>query len=400
MTTGRGATVTAAPVQVGIIIAHSQSADREALSGLARQVVADVAGALEPASGRDWAFHFEDSLRLGSDERRHAGDFLGEASLRLVEGAYDLVVILTDVALVSRRERTVFGLSSPLARTVVLSTHRLREGPRGQRLPIDATALRHNTAALLLHLVGRTLGAKSRPGSDGAMAPFEVDPERAVRPAFAADAAFETLTARFMEREHDVAGPLEELWLHLRSAARHLCLVAGALRRNHAPLLALKMPGLATAAVAPVFILVFSAEFWDAGLGMGHATAWVYAAISILAAATYLCFAQRLFLPRVQSRRLPEHLAVANVVIFLSMLLAVIGLFVMVALLALAIELWVFPPDLISTWPTLGTQQVGFPDLLKIAVFISTVGVTTGALAGGLQRRQILRNMALYQAEV
>lgn len=71
----------------------------------------------------------------------------------------------------------------------------------------------------------------------------------------------------------------------------------------------------------------------------------------------------------------------------------------MVALLALAIELWVFPPDLISIWPTLGTQEVGFPDLRKIAV-IDTDGVTTGALAGGLQRRRILRNMALYQAGV
>ena len=72
----------------------------------------------------------------------------------------------------------------------------------------------------------------------------------------------------------------------------------------------------------------------------------------------------------------------------------------MVALLALAIELWVFPSDLISTWPTLGEQQVGFSDLLRIAVFISTVGVTTGALAGGLQRRRVLRDMALFQSEV
>lgn len=188
--------------------------------------------------------------------------------------------------------------------------------------------------------------------------------------------------------------------LHLRSAFRHPRLVLQALFRNQAPLLSLKMPGLATAAVAPVFILVFSAEFWDAGLGMSHKTAWTYAALSILAATIYLCFAQRLFLPRRKTHVVPEHLAVANVVIFLSMSLAVIGLFVMVALLALAIELWVFPPDLISTWPTLEDQEVGFPDLLRISVFISTVGVTTGALAGGLHRREILREMALYQAEV
>ena len=392
--------MTSSPVQVGIIVAHSQSADRGALSQVARQLIEDASIELRRASQRGWQFHFEEPLRLGSDERRHAGDFLGEASLRLVEGSYDLVVILTDVALVSRRERTVFGLGSPLTRTVVLSTHRLREAARGKHLPLDAPSVRYNTAALLLHLIGQTLGAKVQPAEGGAMAPFEMEAGRNAVPRFQERANIARLAAAFMEREHAVDGPVGDLWLHVRSAMRHPRLLLQALRRNRAPLLSLKMPGLATAAVAPVFILVFSAEFWDAGLGMTHQTAWCYAVISILAAAVYLCFAQRLFLPRKESHIVQEHLAVANVVIFLSMLLAVIGLFVMVALLALAIELWVFPPDLISTWPTLGNQQVGFTDLLKIAVFISTVGVTTGALAGGLQRRQILRSMALYQTEV
>ncbi len=388
------------PVQIGIIVAHSQSADRSALADVARQLIEDASMELRRASNRDWKFHFKEPLRLGSDERRHAGDFLGQASLRLVEGGFDLVVVLTDVALISRRERTVFGLASPLARTILISTHRLREAPRGTQLTLDAPSVRYNTAALLLHLVGQTLGAKMRTTEGGAMEPFEIRAGRNVVPEFQQEAEIQRLTAAFMEQEHQVDGPIDDLWLHVRSAARHPRLVMQAFLRNHAPFLSLKMPGLATAAVAPVFILVFSAEFWDAGLGMTHLTAWVYAGISILAAAIYLCFAQRLFLPRKESRIVPEHLAVANVVIFLSMLLAVIGLFVMVALLALAVELWVFPPDLISTWPTLGNQQVGFADLLRIAVFISTVGVTTGALAGGLQRRQILRDMALYQAEV
>lgn len=119
---------------------------------------------------------------------------------------------------------------------------------------------------------------------------------------------------------------MDDLWLHVRSAARHPRLVLEALSRNRALLLPLRMPGLATAAVAPVFVLVFSAEFWDAGLGMTQQTAWAYAGIRILAATFYLCFGQRLFLPRKESRIVPEHLAVANVVIFLSMLLAIIGL--------------------------------------------------------------------------
>lgn len=388
------------PVQVGIVIGHSQSSPREALVALARQLVEDAAPKLEEASRRGWEFHFQKPIQLASDERRHAGDFLGEASLRLVEGSFDLIVIVTDIPVISRRERIVFGLVSPLARTIVLSTHRLRESERGRRIAMDSPQVRWNVGALLLHLIGQGLGAETRRGERGAMAPFEYDPHRTAVPGFADAAQIRRLASGFAEREHVVSGPFGDLWLHLRSALRHPRLIARALLRNRAPLLPLRMPALATAAVAPVFVLVFSAEFWDAGLGMGPATAWAYAAVSIVAAACYLCFAQRLFLPRKESRILPEHLAVANMVIFLSMLLAVVGLFAMVALLVLAIEIWVFPSDLISTWPTLGNQQVGIADLLRISVFISTVGVTTGALAGGLQRRQVLRHMALFQTEV
>lgn len=232
------------------------------------------------------------------------------------------------------------------------------------------------------------------------MAPFRLEAGRTAVPEFQESADLEALTSAFKEREHSVEGPIEDLWLHLRSAVRHPRLVLHALLRNRAPLLPLRMPALAAAAVAPTFILVFSAEFWDAGLGMTNFIASAYAAISIVAATLYLCFAQGLFLPRKESRVVPEHLAVANVVIFLSMLLAVVSLFVMVGILALAIELWVFPSDLIATWPTLENQSVGFADLLRIAVFISTVGVTTGALAGGLHRREVLREMALFQTEI
>ncbi|MET1756392.1 hypothetical protein ABVV53_13145 [Novosphingobium sp. RD2P27] len=389
-----------ASLRVGFVVSHARSSSDEALLELARQLVRDVQPRLEEATRRPWQFEFGEPIRLSSNERRHSGDFVGEASLRVVEGSFDLVIILTDVALISRRERIVFGLVSPLARTVVLSTDRLRGREGAGHMPLASPAIRWNAAALLLHLIGQGLGADPDPAPSGALAPFKYDPDRVSAPAFHEPAALERLAAGFLEREHTASGPLHDLWIHGCAALRHPRLISNALGRNRAPLLPLRMPGLATAAVAPVFILVFSAEFWDAGLGMTDATAWAYAAISILVAACYLCFAQKLFLPRKESRVIPEHLAVANVVIFSSMLLAVLGLFAMVALLSLAIELWVFPSDLISTWPTLDEQQVGFLDLLRISVFISTVGVTTGALAGGLQRRRVLRHMALFQAEV
>lgn len=386
------------PIKAGLVVSFSSDAARDGLDTLAHGLVEEIGPELHRASGRPWRFRFDEPMRLGSDERRHAGDFLGEASIRLVEGDFDLIVILTDVPLISRRERTVFGLSSPLTRTLLMSTHRLRATGRAVPPPMDAAALRWNSATLLLHLIGQTLELGA--SRTGAMSPFRYDPERTTLPRFAEVAALEQRVRRFVAQDHSVRGPAHELWIHARAVLRHPGTVVRALVRNRAPLLPLSMSGLTAAAVAPVFVLVFSAEFWDAGLGISPLTAATYAAISILAATLYLCFARKLFLPRKEAARLPEHLAVANSVIFFSMLLAIIGLFTMVLLLVLAVELWIFPADLISTWPTLQNQDVRLPDLLRIAVFISTVGITTGALAGGLQRRQLMRDLALFRREV
>ncbi len=85
--------------------------------------------------------------------------------------------------------------------------------------------------------------------------------------------------------------------------------------------------------------------------------------------------------------------------ILASMLLAVIGLFVMLGLLMLAIEFWIFPPDLISTWPSLEDPEVTWSDFVRLAAFTSTIGVVSGALAGGLESRTVLQHLALFRDE-
>jgi hypothetical protein len=159
------------------------------------------------------------------------------------------------------------------------------------------------------------------------------------------------------------------------------------------------MPGLATAAVAPTLLLVFTAEIWDAGLSMAPGVLWAYALGSIVAATLYLLLVQHLFFPAQEKRVITEHLAIVNVSIFLTVLLAMLGLFLMVTALMLILIVCVFPPGLIATWPTLGHPAVALSDKLRLAAFISTLGVTTGALAGGLESRTVIRNMAFFLEE-
>jgi len=356
----------------------------------------DAQARLEEASGRRWDFHAGETVKLDSDENRSGADFVGQASLRLAEGSYDLVVVITDTPLLSSHDRLVSGVASPLTRICILSTRQLRKPGRGPDLQLDSAAVRWNSATLLLNLIGRVLGARPE-AKEGAMAHFAVDPNRKRAEPYVPPEEIRALSGRFLEGEYRVTGPVSELWAHLRSLFHDPAMLVRALMRNRAVLLPLRLSGLAAAAMAPVFILVFTAEMWDAGLGMSNATAVAYALITIAASTLYLSFGQNLFLPRKETEVLPRHLALANVVIFMTILLGIIGLFVMLGLISLALEVWVFPQGLISTWPTLHEPEVTMIDKLRLAAFVATVGVTTGALAGGLQRRNVLRQLALFE---
>jgi hypothetical protein len=62
--------------------------------------------------------------------------------------------------------------------------------------------------------------------------------------------------------------------------------------------------------------------------------------------------------------------------------------------------IYVFPEDLMRTWPTLSRPEIAFIDKVRIAVFISTIGVTTGALAGGLESKALIQHLALFRKTV
>jgi predicted Zn-dependent protease len=392
-------------IHVAILPAPSPDMRADELGAFARRLGEDVTPALEEATGLRWVFHIGEMTRLSADDPRRPSDFLDTASLRMVEGPYDAVVVVTDVALVSQRQRVVPGLVSAVGRVLIVSMSKFRVAPRGEPfLPLDAEAVRWNAATLLLHLLGHALGLDHRSErADTVMAPFAIDPARRNLPTFSdrSRKRLRRLATEFPEREDLDEGTLSELVFHLASAARHPRKVLAPVWRSRAPLLPLYLPRLTTAAVAPAFILVFTAEIWDAGFHMTDRGVWLFALLSILASTVYLSMAQNLFLPHKEKRYHTEHLAVVNVAILLVVLFAVVGLFFMLVLLMLAIQVFIFPPDLVREWPSLelGSALITIVDQVRIAALISTIGVLTGTLAGGLESRDMIRHLALFQEE-
>ena len=385
-------------VDVGLLVAHAPGTDPDDLRSFAARTAEDAVDELGSATDVTWKFYLEDSTRLPDHDSRRPSEFLDRATHRMVEGPYDLILVVTDVSLLSSRERFVPGLASPLSRVAVVSTRHLRATVRGEsRRALDHEAVRWNAATLLVHLVGHVLGAGHR-DADGVMAPFAFDPERRTVPPFDADveSRLHRIADEIPAAEVSPRGSLGRVAFHVRSAVRNPGGVLQALVNSRAPLLPLSLPKLSTAAVAPTLVIVFSAESWDVGFHMDDLTAALFAAASVLVAALYLLFSQNLSFPRKRHRVVTEHTALVNVTVFLVLVLAMFGLFTIVGAIILVIELVVFPPNLMSDWPSLEDPAVGFVDLVRTAGFISTIGVLSGALAGGLENRTVVSHLTLF----
>lgn len=383
-------------VDVGVLVAQSPGGDVDALGPFAERAVRDAVDELVDATDVTWRVHSATADPLADRAPRRPSEFLDEAALHMVERPYDLVVVVTDVPVTTRSDRPVPGLASPVARVAVVSTRRLvRPLDRTPARTLDAEPVRWNAATLVAHLLGHVLGADH--GDGGVMEPFTFEASRRSVPSFDADVSKQLRQVGKTVPEESVSrGRVRRLAFHAVSLARNPWTVASTVAHSGAPLIPFSLPRLSTAAVTPTLILVFSAEAWDVGLNLSNLTAALFAAGSIVAAAVHLLYVQRLSFPREHSQLVTEHMALVNVTVFGILVVAMVGLFALVGSIMLLIELAVFPPNLMTNWPSLEDPSVGFVDLLRVAGFISTLGVLSGALAGGIENRMALRHLALF----
>ena len=390
-------------INIGVLLAHSPQADEQKMRQFIDHLTAKATAHLETAAKIKCEFHHEISVQLKDDTARYASDFLDRTNLRMVHGPYDVMIVITDAAIKSSRHKTVPALTSQVSRIIVLSTQSLLHSPRGadvRNLTQNRVIL--NAVVLLLHQFGHLFELSHSTNRDAIMSFYKFNEELKTVPEFT------KLEQQKIQKQAQLlpdqilfeGGFLKEFIFHLKSAFKHPKNVFIPLWRNHAPLIPLSLSRLSTAAVAPSLILVFSAESWDVAYHMTNRVTYLAAIVSVMVSAIYLMFSLNLQFPRVNNTSLTEHGAVINVSMFLTLLFAMAGLFGIILITILLIEYFVFPPDLMSQWPSLDNPDFNLVDKLRLATFISMLGVLTGALAGGLESRNVIREFALFRRKV
>ena len=112
---------------------------------------------MKNATGIPWSFDITDPSQLATDAARRPSDFLDDTSLRMTEGPYDMMLVITDVALATVKNRVDAGFTSTVARIAMISTRKLiTTGRKQPMLSLNDDRVRCNAATLFLHLVGRS----------------------------------------------------------------------------------------------------------------------------------------------------------------------------------------------------------------------------------------------------
>jgi predicted Zn-dependent protease len=386
-------------LRVGVLIAHSPSAEPEGLKRLVDKALKTVDDEIEQTTGVRWVFKVAVPQVLEEGVAHNVSDFLDPAMNLMAEGLFDLVVVVTDVPISGPDKTLVFGSFSKTARVAVVSTRKFLEGPDAEeKRTLESKTVVDNLTVLLLHVMGHIMGVVHQWSRGNVMAPFRLETDRGeIRYGQLVRKKFKKKARKLPDQKVEIAGALMSFVFHSVAFFRNFFEIVVPVLKGRAFRIPLAMTSMATAALIPTLVLVFTAEIWDTAFHMSSVVAAAFAIATILLGSVYLGLVHNLYFPRKEKETITEHAAVVNWVVFFSLIQALIGLFVVVGVFVWLLESYVFPSTLMSKWTGFEDgQPIRLVEKIRLAVFVSTLATMTAALAGGLDNREIVRHFALF----
>lgn len=292
----------------------------------------------------------------------HDGEIVAAARRRLLDGHWDLVIVLTDLPLGSA-VRPVVAHASPLHGVAVLSVPAL-----------GTVALRHRVRETLLRLVGVLLGEAHDAGQDA-----RSDRARSAR-----------ISRRLRELASDVDEEAQAVVFTTRVLTGHLGLLLGMVRANRPWQLAGGLSRALVAAGAAGSFALVTPDVWRIADVLGWQRLGTLTVLSVSALTVTLLLGAGLW-ERAHRPGVRRQVALFNLATSVTLLSGVLALYAALLALSLLGVLLLVVPRLLAD--TLG-HPVAAWDYVAVAWLTSSLATVGGALGAGLESDDAVRRAA------
>lgn len=385
---------TQAPYTVGIMLMEVEGKNSDAFRALVADAAEDFGARLaETLDLRVETLSFEGPHLTPAAGAYAPTDFLEIGLAEKIERKIPFLLLVTEVDLSSSGLSFTLALPSQVTNVGVVSTKRLDPAFWGD--DPDPARHRHRLTALLLHTFGHLLNLHHDADASNVMHAFaRVEALDAMHTL--TDAQRARMRTMLPREAHERVARSQGWWSRwsfaLRMIAANLGSIGAAVGRANPLRLVGKMPTMLTAALSVIVVLFFSAEVWDVAgsVGLGQVILFSVASLGVAVYVLYTAFSFGTLLNR--ERLLSESTVVTETATLLSLLGALVLLFILFGGLMYLATITVFPKPLMETWPTVDPATSTL-EHLKLCLFLAGMGILAGSLGGRADSRSVVRTV-------
>jgi hypothetical protein len=161
----------------------------------------------------------------------------------------------------------------------------------------------------------------------------------------------------------------------------------------------LRLSRLTTAAASAVLLMLMTAEAWDLGMNQTHHMTVSIAAVVTIATTIYVLKRQRLLVHR-PGHSLTEQIVLTNAATSCIVLSGMATTFVCLFLGAFLLSMALFTDAVASAWAAAVPGSIRLTHYISLAGFISSLGITVGALGASFEQHHYFRHVTFVDEEL